>query len=246
MDMGRTNYRCSCQGFTLLELLISMTILALIFVAALGAIHVGGKSWESGEQRAEANQRIRTLVDGLARELMMIYPLRIKEQDRDVVAFHGKSDSLTFATFPRSYGAEPFSHMIRIVEYAVAPDAGLVATESYPLAGVAAVSDPLDSRVARLNDQVSQVRFRYLVPEGRPEENLAPAWRDFWDPSQNETPQSTSRTVIATQGQRALKGSDRLPLAVELTLTIRREERQGLREVVLPPLVFPVYPGRTL
>ncbi|MBZ0168857.1 MAG: prepilin-type N-terminal cleavage/methylation domain-containing protein [Kofleriaceae bacterium] len=234
-------------GFTLLELLVSMTILALIFVAALGAIQVGSKSWESGERRAEANQRTRALVDSLARELTMIYPLRIKEQDKDIVAFHGRSDSLTFATFPRSYGTEPFSHMVRIVEYTVAPDAGLVATESYPLAGAAAGYDSLDSRVKRINDQVSDVQFRYLVPEGRPEENLAPVWRDFWDPSQDETFQpAPQRGIASSQGQRTIKGSDRLPLAVELTLTIRREERQGPRELILPPMVFPVYAGRTL
>lgn len=233
-------------GFTLLELLISMTILALIFIAVLGAIQVGSKSWESGERRAEANQRMRSLVDSLARELTMIYPLRIKDQDKDIIVFHGKSDSLVFATFPRSYGAEPFSHMIRVVEYAVAPDAGLVATESYPLAGAAAGSDSLDGRAKSIDDQVSDVRFRYLVPEGRPEESLAPVWRDFWDPSQDETLQPASQRAITSRDQRALKGSDRLPLAVELTLTIRREERQGSRELILPPLIFPVYAGRTL
>jgi len=234
-------------GFTLLELLVSMTILALIFVAALGAIQVGSKSWESGERRAEANQRTRALVDSLARELTMIYPLRIKQQDKDIVAFHGRSDSLTFATFPRSYGVEPFSHMVRIVEYTVAPDAGLVTTVSYPLAGAAAESDLPDDRTKSIDNQVSDIRFRYLVPEGRPEENLAPVWRDFWDPSQDETFQPAFRRgILASQGQRALKGSDRLPLAVELTLTIRQEERQGPRELILPPLIFPVYAGRTL
>ena len=176
----------------------------------------------------------------------MIYPLRVKDQDRDVVAFHGKSDSLTFATFPRSYGTEPFSHMIRIVEYAVAPDAGLVATESYPLVGGAPMSGSLDSRVKQLDNQVLQARFRYLVPEGRREDNLPPTWRDFWDPSLDDTLQPSSQRVSASPGQRTLKGSDRLPLAVELTLTIRQEERQGPREVNLPPLVFPVNAGRTL
>lgn len=233
-------------GFTLLELLISMTILALIFVAVLGAIQVGSKSWESGEKRAEANQRTRTLVDSLARELTMIYPLRVKAQDRDIIAFHGKSDSLTFATFPRSYGTEPFSHMIRIVEYAVVPDAGLVATESYPLVDGASISGSHNSRVKQLDNQVLQVRFRYLVPEGKREDNLSPTWRDFWDPSQDDTLQLTSQRVSVPPGQRTLKGSDRLPLAVELTLTIRQEEREGPREVDLSPLVFPVHAGRTL
>ena len=232
------------RGFTLIEVLISLTILSLIFVAVLGAIRVGAKSWESGEARAEESQRNRTLVEALARDLTMIYPLRVKEQDRDTIAFHGKSDSLEFATLPQSYGAEPFSHMIRIVAYAVESGRGLVATGSYPLATQASAS--FEESVKPLDERVLQARFRYLVPEGRPEENLPPAWRDFWDPSQDETLQPPSQRLVSAQGQRALKGSDRMPLAVELTLTIRQTKSSGLRELILPPLIFPVQVGRTL
>jgi general secretion pathway protein J len=241
-------------GFTLLELLISMTILALIFVTVLGAIKVGSKSWESGELRAEENQRTRTLFDTLARELTMIYPLRVKDQDRDVIAFRGKSDSLSFATLPQSYGAEPFSHMIRIVTYTVDPDRGLVATEGYPSVESAAASDSPEGREKALDGRVSDARFRYLVPEGKPEEKLPPTWHDYWDPSEDDSGASSfssarllsSRGLLAPGPQRALRGSDRLPLAVEITLTIRqRAGLQTARDLVLPSLVFPVRVGRT-
>lgn|SRR5574337_33853 len=232
------------RGFTLLELLISMTILALIFVAVLGAIQIGTKSWEGGEARAEENQRNRTLVDTLARDLTMIYPLRVKEQDKDIIAFHGKSDALEFATLPQIYGAEPFNHMIRIVTYAVEPDRGLVATASYPLA--ASASTPIEGQAKPLDERVSLARFRYLVPEGKPEEKLPPVWRDSWDPSQDESFQPSSRRSAPTVGQRALRGSDRLPLAVEITLTIRPAKQRGDHDVTLPPFVFPVQVGQTL
>jgi general secretion pathway protein J len=225
-----------------------MTILALIFAAVLGAVRVGIKSWEGGERRAEENQRTRTLFDTLARELTMIYPLRVKEQDKDVVAFRGNADSLMFATLPQSYGVEPFSHMIRVVTYAVEGDRGLVATQSYPLFGDGGASGSQEGHVKRLDDRVSEARFRYLVPQGKPEDNLAPAWRDFWDPSQDELISSSpqSRAVGLRQAQRPLKGSARLPLAVEITLTIRQERQQGVRDLILPSLVFPVQVGRTL
>jgi len=241
-------------GFTLLELLISMTILALIFVTILGAIRVGSKSWESGEQRAEENQRTRTLFDTMALELTMVYPLRVKDQDRDVIAFRGKSDSLSFATLPQSYGAEPFSHMMRIVTYSVEPDRGLVATERYPLVGVAGSFDSLEGRERGLDARVSDASFRYLVPEGKSEEKLPPTWRDYWDPSQDDagapsllSSRLSSRGLLARGAQRALRGSEHLPLAVEITLTIRQGKGiQGGRELVLPPLVFPMHVGRTL
>ena len=243
--------RSAEHGFTLLELLISMTILALIFVTVLGAIRVGSKSWESGEQRAEESQRTRTLFDTMALELTMVYPLRVKDQDRDVIAFRGKSDSLSFATLPQSYGAEPFSHMMRMVTYSVEPDRGLVATERYPLVGVAGSFDSLEGRERGLDARVSDARFRYLVPEGKSEEKLLPTWRDYWNPSQDAAGALSSAVsapgLLARGAQRALRGSDRLPLAVEITLTIRQGKGgQEGRELVLPPLVFPVHVGRTL
>lgn len=232
------------KGFTLLEVLISLTIVALIFVAVLGAIQIGVRSWEGGEQRAEENQRTRALVESLARELAMMYPVRVKDQDRDIILFHGKSDSLEFATLPQIYRAEPFGHMIRIVGYTVESGRGLVATESYPL--VAQASGPADGQAQPLDERVLEARFRYLIPEGRPEENLSPVWRDSWDPSRDEMLVPSSRGSAILPGQRALRGSDRLPLAVELTLTIRQIQSREVRELILPPLVFPVQVGRTL
>ncbi len=244
---GTRNLEQSSEtGFTLLELLISLTILALIFVTVLGAIQVGSKSWESGEQRAEENLRTRTFFDTLARELTMLYPLRVKAEDKEVVVFRGNSDSLSFATLPESYGAEPFSHMIRVVTYAVEAERGLVATEGYPLFGSGDASGPQEGRVKVLDERVSEARFRYLVPEGKPEEKLPPTWRDFWDPSQDDEVPLVARGLLSLAGRRPLQGSDRLPLAVEITLTINQPNQRGGRELILPPLVFPVQAGRTL
>lgn len=238
----------ACQGFTLLELLISMTIMALIFTVVLGAIRIGTKSWESGEQRAEENQRTRTLFETLARELTALYPLRVKEQDKEVIAFRGKANSMLFATLPQSYGAEPFSHMIRVVTYAVEADHGLVSTETYPLVGSGPVLDRQDAHVRELDERVVEARFRYLVPEGKPEEKHPARWKDFWEPAQDEADQPSPfhAGVGPIAGQPPLRGSSRLPVAVEVTLTIRQATQQGPRDLILPPMVFPVQVQRTL
>ena len=228
----------------MIELLISLTILALIFVTVLGAIRVGSRSWESGEQRAEESQRTRTLHETLARDLSMLYPLRLKEQNADVLVFRGKPDSVEFATLPQGFGTEPFSHMVRVVTYAVEPDRGLVATERYPL--VSRDAGAREESTKTLDARVYEARFRYLVPEGKPEEKLPPTWRDLWDPSQEKADFSTPRVLLGSVGQSGLRGSDRLPLAVEMTLAVRETRQQGTRDLVLPPLVFQVQAGRTL
>jgi hypothetical protein len=225
-----------------------MTILALIFVTVLGAIRVGSKSWESGEQRAEENQRTRTLFDTMALELTMVYPLRVKDQDRDVIAFRGKSDSLSFATLPLSYGAEPFSHMMRVVTYSVSPIG-----DWSPLNAIRSWASPAASihwRDARGLDARVSTPASGTWCRRETEEKL-PHMADYWDPSQDDAGAasllSAASARVACPGFSGLRGSDRLPLAVEITLTIRQEKGiQGGRELVLPPLVFPVHVGRTL
>lgn len=236
------------HGFTVLELLISLTMVALIFVTVLGAIRVGSRSWESGEQRAEESQRTRTLHETLARDLLMLYPLRVKEQTVEVMAFHGKTDSVEFATLPQGFGAEPFSRMVRVVTYAVEPERGLVATERYPLVSGGDAAGSREQQARTLDARVIDARFRYLVAEGRPEDKPSYAWRDVWDPSKEKSEFATRRVLLAGRArqQLPLQGSDRLPLAVEMTLTVRETRQQEARDLVLPPLVFPVQAGRTL
>ena len=117
----------------------------------------------------------------------------------------------------------------------------MVATEGYPLVGVGGSFDSLERRERGLDARVSDARFRYLVPQGKPEDNLAPEWRDFWDPSQDELISSSpqSRAVGLGEAQRPLQGSARLPLAVEITLTIRQERQQGVRDLILHPSSSP-------
>ena len=57
------------QAFTLLELLISLTIIAVIVVLMSGAFRVGIRAWEKGEQNIEANQRHRIVLDLMKRQI---------------------------------------------------------------------------------------------------------------------------------------------------------------------------------
>jgi len=45
------------HGFTLVELLIALTLLALISAVIFGALDLSGRSWDRGEVRAEATAR---------------------------------------------------------------------------------------------------------------------------------------------------------------------------------------------
>lgn len=87
-------------GFTLIELIIAITILSLITVIIGGAFRLGIQAWEKGEKETGDSQRLRVLSSLLSQQLKSFYPYEIKMEDKDekVVLFKGESDSITFVT----------------------------------------------------------------------------------------------------------------------------------------------------
>jgi len=80
------------SGFTLLEMLLALTLLSLIMGALLGGLHMGRRSWETGrlyEGVSEVEEAARAIADELAR----VYPVLVPRRDNAAVAaFIGHSD----------------------------------------------------------------------------------------------------------------------------------------------------------
>ena len=57
------------QGFTLLELLVAITLLGLLMAALLGGLRLGARVWETGEDRLDASARIQVVQDFLRQRL---------------------------------------------------------------------------------------------------------------------------------------------------------------------------------
>ncbi|MBI4382621.1 MAG: prepilin-type N-terminal cleavage/methylation domain-containing protein, partial [Nitrospinae bacterium] len=107
------------QGFTLLELLISIAIIAMIVAIALGGMKFGITAREIGEQRTETFQRLRFIGEQISTQIKSLHPLFIEpveiaqpEPDKPataevpkVLAFEGTENSLRFITF-----AETLAH----------------------------------------------------------------------------------------------------------------------------------------
>ena len=62
------------RGFTLLELLIALTIVGALLVIAFGGMRVALAAWRKGEDRAEAHQHVRSIALVLARSISATYP----------------------------------------------------------------------------------------------------------------------------------------------------------------------------
>ncbi|MDY6972447.1 MAG: type II secretion system protein [Thermodesulfobacteriota bacterium] len=86
------------RGFTLLELMISLTIVGLIAAIIFGALRVGVRAWEKGERDVESRQRERIVLDLLKRQLASVYLQPIISEGQQPFFLRGDSSSMEYVS----------------------------------------------------------------------------------------------------------------------------------------------------
>ena len=179
------------RGFTLVEVVIALTIVATLLVVMFGSLRVGLSAWQRGDERAEVLDRARSLNQIVTRSLGAAHPYTTKGEPGESprLLFEGGPDRVAFVT-----SAPPFPTAAPIAFTAVT-----LSREAGPVPGLAVRQKPLpndkpfDPEVepSLREGTVSDVRFRYLRESDR-------AWTESWDAAQERA----------------------LPMAVEITLSI--------------------------
>jgi prepilin-type N-terminal cleavage/methylation domain-containing protein len=164
-------------GFTLVELLVSMAVLALIALVMAAGLRFVVRAVASTDDRREALEELTLGLSVLRGELERAEPLMIKVGNRDVVLFSGLGDRLRFANVEPPYlaGAPYLAY-----EYAVTPDRGAyrIDLRRVPVdpdqPDLAAVEAGEPRTILRVPDAL---RFTYW---GRLAPREAPAWHEEW------------------------------------------------------------------
>jgi len=87
------------DGFTLLELMISIVLVAMIVIILAASMRAGYRSLEGGEKKAESMERLRVSMRLIDSQLQSCLPLTVKEEENlKKSVFIGASDSMTFAS----------------------------------------------------------------------------------------------------------------------------------------------------
>ncbi|HWA31581.1 MAG TPA: prepilin-type N-terminal cleavage/methylation domain-containing protein [Rhizomicrobium sp.] len=95
------------EGFTLVELLVSMTVLALLLVLLFGGLRFGTRAWERSDTTANAVEDVRSVQGLLRTALERACPRRIAVAAPavPVVDFTGTPNAMSFlAPQPRAFG----------------------------------------------------------------------------------------------------------------------------------------------
>lgn len=91
-------------GFTLLEVVIAMALLAAMLGMAWGGLSFALKGWDTGDSKGRRAVDLQLTQNFLRRELAEVFPMRWKDPSKLRVAFEGDSKSLRFVS-TRAAGA---------------------------------------------------------------------------------------------------------------------------------------------
>ena len=169
-------------GFTLLEIVIALTALALITVICYGAFHLGIRAMERGEVAVVAAQRLRVATDVIIRQIKSIVPYKARNRDdEEYVFFMGTASSMAFIT---GAGLEGGGGLTRVVYQVMDDPPRLVMSESPFFSSRALGREPVDRpglHSAVLLEDFKSLKFEYLFYEG-----VEPEWRSEWNGHEEE------------------------------------------------------------
>jgi len=144
------------DGFTLLELMISIVLVAMIVIILAASMRAGYRSLERGEKKAESMERLRVSMRLIDSQLQSCLPLTVKEEENlKKSVFIGASDSMTFAS-NRSLFSGRKGYVIATYRIERDEKGELVLYLKEKTIGTE------NSREAKLLDGLDSIRFEYL------------------------------------------------------------------------------------
>jgi general secretion pathway protein J len=199
--------RRGARGFTLIELTIALTLLALMAAVMYGALSLAARSWDAGELKAEQSSAMRQTHEFLRAELAMQYPQRLRKAVDLPLMFVGERDELRFAAALPARVVEGGMYYFRLAVVRDGERSQLVLERAIPEFDATSPPDLKDPERSVLAEGIDEVRFQYFGREPLARDD-APTWRDRWTDKQR-------LPLLVKVEVKPLKGSPWPPMVVE-------------------------------
>jgi len=172
-------------GFTLMELIIALALLALIAGLLTGALGMAARSWDSGENKAGDVGSMRQTQAFLREQLTAELPLRMKKVVEMPLLFAGERDELRYAAALPPRVQEGGAWYFRLAIAREGDKSRLVLERTYP--DPSALEPPAFAAGAErsvLADGIAELAVSYFGRDANASDADAPRWRDRWDDPQ--------------------------------------------------------------
>lgn len=178
-DLGAQNH-----GFTLVELLVAITLLGMLMAALFGGLRLGARVWETADERLDASMRTQVVQDFIRQRLAEMLPLEtippeLAAEARSEPAFIGTTAAMRFASpLPEHLGAGVYLMELALAEGGAVDGTGSLVLRWRPFEadGQALEEVAPEERVLLENVQALELAYFGTIDPAQP-----PGWWQGWE-----------------------------------------------------------------
>jgi prepilin-type N-terminal cleavage/methylation domain-containing protein len=185
------------DGFTLIEVVLALTIFALMSGILYSVFALGHNAVEKSQANATRNQKQRSIGDLVGTYIRSAFPYKESAQELTTF-FQGETDSVTFvSTYSQGMGGRGMAK----IQIAGDDDAHgrilLKLEETTPVRIGEQADSPGQSYSVILQDGIKELRLAYLDPQADEE-----TWEERWDGRERRVlPRAVRLTYLDDQGK---------------------------------------------
>jgi general secretion pathway protein J len=241
VDRGLKKNFCGGQAaaFTLVEVMVTLTIMGFILLMIFGVFRLGIAAWEKGETNKEEYQRTRIASQLISQQMKSAVPYKIKTQkaEGDYLAFEGKARSLKFVSALSLKARKPSGLVYAFYEFREGGKGGgrLILYEGRVLNKNFLEENPPEDAAVPIFEGLADVRFEYYREED-PEKNRIGGWVEEWSAKEEKALPTALRVTLTPQkGGGKTEGMSMVILA-SLPSNRYEEVRTGPVRRMVPPV----------
>lgn len=231
-------YHQRCPGFTLIEVVVSLTLLGFILIVIFGAFRLGLSAWDRGESIKEEYQKVRIVSQLITHQVKSIVPYRVKTQkaEGNYLTFEGKPQSLRFVSALPAKSHRLGGLVYTIYQYREDDLKGgrLILYEQRALNRDLFAEEPKEEDGISLMEGIAKFLFEYFQEEDS-SNNQSEAWLEEWDAKEKKALPQGLRMTVAFKDQKR----ETPPLVLLIPIAAFQ-----LDEVRVSPVIRRSIPGR--
>jgi general secretion pathway protein J len=176
----------SARGFTMIELMIALVLLALMSAVLFGSLNLAGRSSEAGNAKAESSSGMRLAAEFLRTQLAAQHPLRMHKVAEFPLLFGGDAEQLRYAApLPGRVGlGGVWYYRLKLANVPGREKPSLILERMIPDVGALDKPEFADAEHSVLADDIKEIKFGYYGINTGSSLDEAPTWRDQWDDPQ--------------------------------------------------------------
>lgn len=187
-------------GFTLIEVMLAMTIFALMSTVLYGAFSLSHSAVEKSQRSFERNQKLRAVDELVGSYIRSAYPYRSSPQGSTIL-FVGEQADLTFvSSFSLAMGGRGMAKVHLFWEGNENRAGVLRLEEEIPVRVPSEEDSEKDQGISNgmvIREGVKEVRITYLDPQSDAEK-----WEERWDAGErNMLPRAVRLNYLTEEGR---------------------------------------------